>query len=220
MLKQRDVDSLANLWPACLCAWRATHNQAHHESTPITVSQERYRQRHPGFNIVFAQRTATAFRVNTHWKWTARTDLDAAAEGDAQVWDLQRGTTRIRIANVYDQIRRSDGSRPSRFINWTEVINSRTVVAGDFNAHSRRWNPLLNAPARDHRYLEDFIDTHALSPIGDGEATCFSPNATNYSVIDLVLVTQEIAVSETASSGVAKSKLSKKAGDHSTKKAH
>jgi ribonuclease HI len=160
---------------------------------PPVVSQERYRQRHPGFNIVFAQRTATAFRVNTRWKWTARTDLDAVAEGDAQVWDLQRGTARIRIANVYDQIRQSDGSRPSRFINWTEVINSRTVVAGDFNAHSRRWNPLLNAPARNHRYLEDFIDTHALSPVGDGEATCFSPNATNYSVIDLVLVTQEIA---------------------------
>src|SRR4051794_21115831 len=60
MLKQRDVDSLANLWPACLpgvhrttkptlanlwpacrCAWRAMHNQAHHESTPITIADER-----------------------------------------------------------------------------------------------------------------------------------------------------------------------------------
>src|SRR5215208_6425285 len=94
---------------------------------------------HVGYTLAYRNRTATAFRINTQWKWTAREDLDAMAEGYAQVWDLKfRNRPQLRIVNVYDQERFNDAARPAREINWARIITTRTIICGDFNAHSSR----------------------------------------------------------------------------------
>jgi hypothetical protein len=51
-----------------------------------------------------------------------------------------RGLGRLRLVNVYDA---PTQQRPARNLDWGRVIGPRTILAGDFNAHSPMWNPVM-----------------------------------------------------------------------------
>jgi len=47
-----------------------------------------------------------------------------------------------RIVNIYDQRNTAEGKRLSPKFKWHRVIRlGGTVLAGDFNSHSIRWDP-------------------------------------------------------------------------------
>ena len=66
------------------------------------------------------------------------------------------------------------------------------MVAGDFNAHSPRWNPQCSQiQRRDTRFLEELIDTHDLQVLNGVKAT--RPGSECHSIIDLTLATPHAA---------------------------
>jgi hypothetical protein len=72
-----------------------------------------------------------------------RTDLSRGANGDVVATDLWRKGERITgIVNGYDQKNTHSGERLARKLNWQRLIRqSSTVVAGHYNADSKRWDP-------------------------------------------------------------------------------
>jgi endonuclease/exonuclease/phosphatase family metal-dependent hydrolase len=92
-------------------------------------------------------------------------------EGDMQILDIVcRGHQQVQVVNVYDALQTSDQVRPARAVEWSRVITQGTILAGDFNAHSRHWNPHCDAPLH-HRFMEDLMDVHDLQYVGDGKET-------------------------------------------------
>jgi len=67
----------------------------------------------------------------------------------------------MRIINIYDRRDVRTGERPASKINWSRIIQQRegTILAGDFNAHSRRWNP-RSKEQWDATFWEDIIDKY------------------------------------------------------------
>jgi hypothetical protein len=131
-------------------------------------------------------------RKDTRWKMTPRQDLDKDGEGYIQVLDMyRRGQRPVRIANIYDFPRQSDGIRPAHNANWKRIINPNTIIAGDFNAHSPRWNPLCTT-SKDHLFLEELMDSYDLRYVGDGQETHWQSGQLRHSVIDLVMATMEL----------------------------
>jgi endonuclease/exonuclease/phosphatase family metal-dependent hydrolase len=101
-----------------------------------------------------------------------RTDLSRGANDDVIATDIRRrGETIMRIVNGYNQKDTPSGERPSRKFNWQRVIrHAATVLAGDFNAHSTRWDPKCQVP-RNATFREDVIDENGLEIGNDGRAT-------------------------------------------------
>jgi hypothetical protein len=78
----------------------------------------------------------------------------------------------LRIANVYSAtvFGQAGEGRPAHHANWTEILGEDTIIAGDFNAHSPRWNP-HDPPRRNHHFLEELMDDYGLIVKNDGPAT-------------------------------------------------
>jgi hypothetical protein len=72
-----------------------------------------------------------------------QTDLSRGANEDVIATDIRRRGERItRIVNIYDQKNMHSGERPAQKLDWQRVFGQgSTVLAGDFNAHSIRWDP-------------------------------------------------------------------------------
>jgi hypothetical protein len=127
------------------------------------------------------------------WKVRPREDLAQPGEGDVQILDIVcRGHRQVWVVNVYDAPRASDRVRPARPVEWSHVITQGTILAGDFNAHSRRWNPYYDVPLH-HKFLEDLMDVHDLRYVGDGQETHSQSGQLHLSVINLVFATMELA---------------------------
>ena len=63
------------------------------------------------------------------------------------------------------------GERLARKLSWQRVIRrGGTVLAGDFNAHSRRWDPGRRVQ-RNAAFWEDVIDENGLDVGNDGQPT-------------------------------------------------
>jgi len=101
-----------------------------------------------------------------------RTDLNRGANEDVIATDVKRRAGRLtRMVNIYDQKHTHSGERPARKLNWQRVIRQgSTVLAGDFNAHSIRWDPRCQVQ-RDAAFWADVIDENGLEIGNDGEAT-------------------------------------------------
>jgi endonuclease/exonuclease/phosphatase family metal-dependent hydrolase len=160
---------------------------------PPLVSEAQYRQRHPGFRVEWEARTATAIRVDTRWKTRIRKDLSTQSEGYIQIIECSRkNQPDLRIVNIYDQVQQTTRRRPAREEDWGRILTDGTVLAGDFNAHSARWNDICHTE-RDATWIKHLMDSHDLRYSGDRVQTCSSPNSNLYSVIDLVFSTNDIA---------------------------
>jgi len=70
-------------------------------------------------------------------------NLNRGANDDVIAPDVRRrGKTITTIVNVYDQRKTQSGERLARKLKWQRVIRqSGTVLVGDINAHSTRWDP-------------------------------------------------------------------------------
>jgi endonuclease/exonuclease/phosphatase family metal-dependent hydrolase len=164
--------------------------------------KEVYRLSHPGYEIYRGKRAWTAVRRdcvrNPKWRVERRTDLEEGGEGDVVVLDVTPpGCERLRIINVYDQIarRRPNYQRPARQLNWSNVIAPRTLLAGDFNAHSPVWNPRCRE-STDASFLEQMIEKHDLVVWNDDRATFHREGCDNHSIIDLTITTPDLPLSE------------------------
>jgi endonuclease/exonuclease/phosphatase family metal-dependent hydrolase len=102
---------------------------------------------HSAYEIRKRKRVWTAIRKGSGLVVDDRTDLSRGANNDVIVTDVRRRAEKItRIVNVYDQKDTQSGERPARKLNWQSVIRQGgTVLAGDFNAHSSRWDPRCSA---------------------------------------------------------------------------
>jgi len=114
------------------------------------------------------------------------------------------------MVNVYDQKNTHSGERLARMFYWQRVIwQGGTVLAGDFNAPSKRWDPRCQVQ-RDAAYWEDVIDENGLQIGNDGRPTHYSTREDQEGelVIDLTLANCPIV------------KLTILADDHATESDH
>jgi len=145
---------------------------------------------HSAYEIRKRQRVWTAIRKGCGLVVDERTDLSRAANDDVIVTDFRRRGEKIsRIVNVYDQRDTQLGERQAQKVNWQRVIQQGgTVLAGDFNAHSSRWDLWCRAQ-RDAAFWEAVIDENGLEIGNDGRSTHYWPREDHEGelVIDLTL---------------------------------
>jgi hypothetical protein len=150
---------------------------------------------HSAYEIRKRKRVWTAIRRGSGLVVDERTDLSRGANEDVIATDVRRRGERItRIVNIYDQKNTHSGERPARKLNWQRVIRQgSTILAGDFNAHSIRWDPRCQVQ-RDAAFWEDVIDENGLEIGNEGEATHHwtREGHEGESVIDLTLANRPI----------------------------
>jgi hypothetical protein len=100
-----------------------------------------------------------------------RTDLKKCGNDDVIVTDVRRRGEKVtRIFNIYDQKDTQSRESPARKLRWQRIfLQGCTVLGGDFNAHSKRWNPRCTKQ-RDAVFWEDVIDEKVLEIGNDDQA--------------------------------------------------
>jgi endonuclease/exonuclease/phosphatase family metal-dependent hydrolase len=118
---------------------------------------------HSAYEIRKRKRVWTAIRKGSSLVVDERTDLSRGVRNDVIVtYVRKRGEKITRIVNVYDQRDMQSGERQAQRVNWQSVIRQgRTVLAGDFNAHSSQWDPRCRAQ-RNAAFWEGVIDENGL----------------------------------------------------------
>jgi endonuclease/exonuclease/phosphatase family metal-dependent hydrolase len=124
-----------------------------------------------------------------------RTDLSKGGNDDVIVTDVRRRGEKVtRIVNIYDQKDTQSRERPARKLRWQRIIRQGcTVLAGDLNAHSKRWDPRCTEQ-RDAVFLEDILDENGLEIGNDDRATHYwkREDLEGKSIIDLTLPNRPI----------------------------
>jgi len=152
---------------------------------------------HSAYEIRNRKRVWTAIQKGSGLVVDERTDLTRGANGDVIATDVRRRGEKItRIVNVYNETDTQLGERerPARKLNWQRVIRQGgTVLAGDFNAHSKRWDPRCQVQ-RDAAFWEDMIDKNGLEIGNDGRPThhWIREDQEGESVIDLTFANRPI----------------------------
>jgi hypothetical protein len=142
----------------------------------IQEPPEDHRFTHPGYDYLWTTGRVMSARCKTSaWTFSTEDNLTKGSTGDVQVLSVGRRNQKgrvLRIANVYSAkvFGERGGDRPAHLANWPEILSEDTVLAGDFNAHSPRWNP-HNPPRRNHHFLEELMDDYDLIVQNDGTAT-------------------------------------------------
>ena len=158
---------------------------------------------HPGFTFYWPEaedrreiRVVIAIKkdILSSWILEHRTDLINSTHIQClDIWDVFRGAKarKTRLVNIYDQrIQGSSSSyRALQHIQWADIITRRTILAGDFNARSPRWDPLVRTP-QNASYLEGLIDTYSLILNNTHDFT--RREGSSQSIIDLTLSSIEI----------------------------
>ena len=163
------------------------------------------RVNHPGFNWYLPEtqegvreRVWIAVRKEARIVVEQRTDIGVG--GDIQIIDTwereedgekrqagKRKGRRTRIVNVYDSAK-PGGGRVLEDAEWNKIITGRTIICGDFNAHSPVWNPRC-IDRRNHKPLEKIIEEFDLIVNNDDSPTYAVERMSQTSIIDLTLTT-------------------------------
>ncbi|TGZ76278.1 hypothetical protein EX30DRAFT_352760 [Ascodesmis nigricans] len=129
-------------------------------------------------------------------------------EGDVGFTLVNDNEWCTRLVNVYDnwireeseeeQIgRRNTGKNQRRSIeevDWTKFMTRRTVIAGDFNAHSQLWNQHCTRRVNAEK-LETLIDKYDLIVANDGHSPTYTGVQTrSISIIDLILHSADVNI--------------------------
>jgi hypothetical protein len=153
--------------------------------------------RHSAYEIRKRRRVWTAILKGSGLVVEERTDLSRGANNDVIATDIRRRGEKVtRIVNIYDQKDSQSGERErlARKRNWQRVIwQGGTVVAGDFNAHSKRWDPRCLVQW-DAAFWEDVMDENGLEIGNDGRPTDYwtREDREGESVIELTLSNRPI----------------------------
>ena len=100
------------------------------------------------------------------------------------------------MVNAYFQRDGRSGTyRPAERALWDDILGvSRCILAGDFNAHSRIWNPYCTTP-RNAGFLENLITTYELQIFNDDHETRPTRERGHlHSIIDLTLATPDASL--------------------------
>jgi len=103
-----------------------------------------------------------AVRMGSGFTTDQLTDLSRSANDDVMVTEIKRRGEKItRIINVSDQRDIQTGQRWARKLNWHRAIpqGGGTIIAGDMNAHRRRWD-LRCREQRDATFWEEIINEY------------------------------------------------------------
>ena len=123
------------------------------------------------------------------------TDPSRGDNDDVIATDVRRRGEKItRIVNIYDQTHARSGERSARKLDRQRVIpQGGTVLAGDFNAHSKRWDPRCQVQ-RDATFWEGEINENGLEIGNHGRPTHHwtREDQEGESVIDLTLANRPI----------------------------
>jgi len=127
---------------------------------------------HSANDIRTRKRVWTAIQRGSGLVVDERMDLSRGANDNVIATDVRRRKETItRIVNVYDRKDTQSGERSAWKLNWQRVTRQGgTVLAGDFNPHSTRWDPTCQVQ-RDAMFWEDVIDENGVEIGNDGRAT-------------------------------------------------
>jgi len=116
---------------------------------------------HSAYEIRKRKSVWTAIRKGSGLVVDKQTDLSRGANVDVIATDVRRRGEKVtRIVNSYDQknARAGESEGPARKLNRQRVIRQgSTVLAGDFIAHSKQWDPRCQVQ-RDANFWECVID--------------------------------------------------------------
>jgi hypothetical protein len=156
---------------------------------------------HPGFQIRWPEcakkdtRVALAIRNEAlnRYVFEERTDLvDSPHVQCLDVWETtnRKKVRKTRLVNIYNKARVQGGGYTIDHIDMSRLIDSRTILAGDFNARSPAWDPWVSG--RQHAgTVERLIERHGLIiNNNDHQPTRYGRNCR--SVIDLTLSTRGV----------------------------
>jgi len=86
----------------------------------------------------------TGIKTDTHLDFS---EVEMVGEGEVLVFDVKCALGRkMRLVNVYDQLRQEGGvrsqSRLAHTARWNKIMGAKKILmGGDWNAHSDRWDP-------------------------------------------------------------------------------
>lgn len=156
---------------------------------------------HPGFQIRWPEcakkdtRVALAIRNEAlnRYVFEERTDLvDSPHVQCLDVWETtnRKKVRKTRLINIYNRARVQGGGHTIDRVDMSRLIDSRTILAGDFNARSPAWDPWVSG--RQHAgTVERLIERHGLIiNNNDHQPTRCGRNCR--SVIDLTLSTRGV----------------------------
>jgi endonuclease/exonuclease/phosphatase family metal-dependent hydrolase len=96
---------------------------------------------------------------------------------------------KTRIVNMYDQnIKGNEAGRRRGILElegWEEIIDERTIIAGDFNAHDPRWG---STSTKNSEHIIKLIGDHDLYIANDGSYTREGQGNQQPTIIDLTLL--------------------------------
>jgi endonuclease/exonuclease/phosphatase family metal-dependent hydrolase len=98
---------------------------------------------HSAYEIRKRRRVWTAIRKGSGLVVDELMHFSRGTHDDVIFTDVRRRVEKItRIVSVYDQRDTQSGERHAQPVHWQSVIRQGgTVLMGDFNAHSSRWDP-------------------------------------------------------------------------------
>jgi hypothetical protein len=162
---------------------------------------EKHTISHPGFQIRWPERSKRDTRVVLairndvldRYVFEERTDLvDDPHVQCLDVWETvrRRKVRRTRLINIYNKARVQRGGYTIDHVDLSQLIEGRTILAGDFNARSPAWDPWV-AGRQNAGMVERLIERHELIVNNnDHQATRCGKNCR--SIIDLTLSTRKV----------------------------
>lgn len=162
---------------------------------------KRYAIRHPGFQIRWPEcakretRVALAIRSDAldRHVFEERTDLvDSPHVQCLDIWETvnRRKVRRTRLMNVYNKARVQGGGYTMDHVDLSQLIEGRTILAGDFNARSPLWDPWV-AGRQNAGTVERLIEKcELIINNNDHQPTRCGRNCR--SIIDLTLSTRRV----------------------------
>jgi hypothetical protein len=123
-----------------------------------------------------------------------RTDLrDHPYVQCLDVWEPRerQKVRRTRIINIYNRARVEDGGYAINRVDLGQLKQRRTILAGDFNARSPLWDPLVEGH-HNAGVTEGLIEGHTLIVNNDYQPTRCGRKSR--SVIDLTLSTPGVGI--------------------------
>ena len=107
---------------------------------------------YPPYKRVIDNKVRVAFYVRTGLS-TSLTYIKDLKDGLALTVDLENNDQVVVINTYFNQ-----GINHTKQIEWLKTLSDKYIILGDFNSHSRMWDPLVNIPDSGGKILEDILE--------------------------------------------------------------